>query len=121
MNKEWQKEFNLAKLLLNAGDDELVWREQEYEAFMFKRGDLQLLFYPHKTSAHNYHIRVRDSGSGNKKLAQRVMDRISESTNCCTFSQKHRQSIVTTPWFSKASYFMHKDVITSAKNREGEP
>jgi hypothetical protein len=105
MAKEWQRQFNMAKLMLNASDDELTWRDGDYEAFMFKRGDVQILFYPHKTSANNYHIRVRDSGSKNKKLAQRIMDRLSESTGTCTFSQKNRGMINETKWHGVVSFF----------------
>lgn len=71
------------------GSQGLEWSKHEYQAFVFKSENVSLVFYPHKTSAGHYHIRVRDQGSKNKAEAKRLMWELDEAAGFnCTFSKK---------------------------------
>ena len=61
-NSLYGEEFRMAKEILKDFDGELAWSKNDYEAFIFKSDDMYLIFYPHRTSARNYHIRVRGTG-----------------------------------------------------------
>jgi len=120
--REWQDEFNMAKLLLRASDTELKWSSANYEAFKFKKGDVSLLFYPHRAASMNYHIRVRDQGSKNKPFAKRIMDLLSVSTGCCTFSQKNRPSIarLSSKWAGTMKFMQYSSLMDDAAILEVE-
>ena len=84
-----KKEFHEAKRILSGIDGELFLVNYDYECFRFKNKEVCIIFYPHKTSAGNYHIRVRDGGSSNKKLAGDIMNKLYRETGYnCTFSRK---------------------------------
>lgn len=55
----------------------------DYEAFIYTSPGLRLIFYPHKTSAGNRHIRVRTSGSYDSKKLRAAIFALAENT--CTF------------------------------------
>lgn len=55
----------------------------DYEAFTYESARLRLIFYPHKTSAGNHHIRVRTSGKFDKKALREAIFALAE--NSCTF------------------------------------
>jgi hypothetical protein len=76
----------------------LTWSEADYEAFCYKTDDIRLIFYPHKTSAGHYHIRVSDGGSKNKIRAKAIMEVIQlDMPNCSTFHQKNNHF---STWYS---------------------
>ena len=47
-----------------------AWQLLKYKS---NDGDVTLVFYPHKSSAGNRHLRVRDENSKNKNEALRIM------------------------------------------------
>ena len=61
-------EFKLAKKILKDLNGKFDWSNNDYEAFTFKSDNLSLIFYPHRTSAGNYHIRVRGNGKKIKEV-----------------------------------------------------
>lgn len=74
-------------------DGVLAWSTHDYIAFTFKNRDISLVFYPHKTSAFNYHIRVRNNGSKDIEKANTVMSMLDEGAGYnCTFSRKHQRN-----------------------------
>lgn len=86
----YKHEFAMATLILAAYKGTLSWSQNDYEAFRFNHPEVQLIFYPHKTSAHNHHIRVRDSGSKNRELAAELMLLLDIGAgHNCTFHQKN--------------------------------
>lgn len=85
--KEWKPEFELASRILADESGSLEWSPHDYEAFTFKGPLVSLIFYPHKTSASNYHIRVRNQNSKHPGEAARIMEKLDkESGFNCTFS-----------------------------------
>lgn len=78
-------EFKLATTILKDFGGTLEWSSNDYEAFTFKSAELNIIFYPHKTSAGNHHIRVRGTG----KNIGRVLDLLDKKAGYnCTFSRK---------------------------------
>ena len=55
----------------------------DYEAFTYEGSGVRLIFYPHKTSAGNHHIRVRTSGKFDKAALRELIFALAE--NSCTF------------------------------------
>lgn len=87
--RDWQREYDIASKVLDNEQGELVWATDAYVAFRFIGEDVRIVFYPHKTSAYNYHIRVRDEGSKNKTRARELMYSLDVGAgNNCTFSRK---------------------------------
>jgi hypothetical protein len=85
--KEYAEEFRLAQSVLG---ESVEWSPHDYEAFRYKDEDVSLVFYPHRTTAGNYHIRIRDNGSKNKQRAIELMQKLdSAAGNNCTFSRKN--------------------------------
>jgi hypothetical protein len=92
-NKLYQHEFDLAKSIL-CEDGFIDWGEHDYVAFTFKNENVSLVFYPHRTSSYNKHIRVRDNGSKDKKDAYNLMHLLDEKAGSnCTFSHKARKPL----------------------------
>jgi len=72
----YKKEFVLAKEILAGFDGKLKRSNAPYQAFKFKSDKVCLVFYPHKTSAGNYYLRVRDEGSKDRVLANILMKKL---------------------------------------------
>ncbi|AOJ09622.1 hypothetical protein WS71_20095 [Burkholderia mayonis] len=69
-----KREFAIALNVLADAGGELTWSAHDYEAFRFAAPGVRLIFYPHTTSSTgNVSIRVRDSGSKDKKRAAHLM------------------------------------------------
>lgn len=85
-NTIYGREFKMAKKILQSFNGELEWSSNDYQAFTFKSKKLKLIFYPHKTSAGNYHIRVRGTG---KNIGSILNLLYSKSGFNCTFSHKY--------------------------------
>ena len=82
----YNNEFKLAEKILKDFGGNLEWSTNDYEAFTFKNDEINIIFYPHKTSAGNYHIRVR----GNGKNINEFLDLLYKKSGFnCTFSRKH--------------------------------
>lgn len=87
--KLYREEFDLASAALKGRDGSLEWSEVDYIAFVWSGPTVCIVFYPHKTSAGNYHIRVRDQGSKDKALAVKIMDELDSAAGYnCTFTRK---------------------------------
>ena len=61
-----------------------------FEVFVIRGKGVQLVVYPHRTTAGNYHLRVRDNGSMDKARAAQIMRAMDEGAGLhnCTFSRK---------------------------------
>ncbi len=89
--KLYADEFAIAMMALIPYGGQLAWSKVKDEAFTYKSPYVSLVFYPHRTSAGNYHLRVRDNGSKNKKLTNSLMKRLDEAAgNNCTFTRKQK-------------------------------
>lgn len=92
--KLYSDDFKRAEdYLLPLYNGALTWSNADYQAFQYQTEGVKIIFYPHKTSSGNYHIRVRDGGSKDKIRAQAIMDVMqfdNVSNHTCTFSQKKR-------------------------------
>lgn len=87
----YAEDFAMAKKILAGLPGCLEWVKAAYQAFRYRENDVCLIFYPHKTSAGNYHVRVRDQNSRDSKRADFLMRKLyCESGNDCTFSRKIR-------------------------------
>lgn len=85
--KMYQGEFEIAQKGLSGRIGTLEWSPHEYEAFIWSEDGARVVFYPHRTSAGNYHLRVRDAGSKDKALADRIMQLLDDAVSGCTFSR----------------------------------
>ena len=88
--KKFAAEFKDAKKRLKDFGGELFWVDFDYEAFRFKSEKAHVIFYPHKTSAGHYHIRMRDAGSKCKAEYDAIYAAMQVDNPTCTFSQKNR-------------------------------
>jgi len=87
---KWQEELTVAKDVLSHYGGEIKVLGYDYEAFRYVSPSVTLIFYPHKTSAGNYHLRVRSQHSKDKKLAEALMRKLDKAAGYnCTFS-RHR-------------------------------
>ena len=84
-----EKALNVATELLKDEGGKIEESSHDYQCFTFKDKNICLVFYPHRTTARNYHIRVRDQGSKNKSRANKLMAMLAEDSGYnCTFSRK---------------------------------
>lgn len=79
----FRDEFQKAKDRLAHLGGQVIPGLHDYEAFIYESAKLRLIFYPHKTSAGNHHIRVRTSGKFDKKALRDAIFALAE--NSCTF------------------------------------
>ena len=87
--KWYSDEYRIAKEVLAHEHGKLEWSKNDYEAFRFTSEHLVLIFYPHKTSAGNYHLRVRDQHSKNRIHAFQLMRRLDRAAGYnCTMTMK---------------------------------
>ena len=77
-------EFNVARERLAHLGGQVVPGTHDYEAFIYEGNGVRLLFYPHRTTAGNYHIRVRATGKPDRKMLRAAIFALAE--NSCTFS-----------------------------------
>jgi hypothetical protein len=61
----------------------LAWSEVRHEVLRWVHADLVLIFYPHKTTAGNYHVRVRAGRCADRKLLRKCVMALAENT--CNF------------------------------------
>lgn len=79
----FRREFETAKARLATLGGDVLPGEHDYEAFTYSAPGIRLIFYPHRTSAGNYHIRVRAAGKPETKKLRDAIFALAENT--CTF------------------------------------
>lgn len=85
--KLYKQEFDDAGNALSGEAGVLEWGIHDYQAFVFRNHEVVLIFYPHRTTAGNYHIRVRSQGSKNISEANRLMRLLDNyKSEYCTFT-----------------------------------
>lgn len=98
----FREEFNKASVRLAPLGGRVLPGVHDYEAFVYEGVDLKLIFYPHKTSAGNHHIRVRTSGKFKKAALREAIFALAENT--CTFQ-------------FPADIHLHRDAVRAALDR----
>lgn len=87
-NRGFAKDFEIALKTVPCAAG-LFWSKHDYEAFRYCEQNVTLIFYPHRTTARNYHLRVRDGGSKDQARAIRLMDELDKAAGYnCTFRRK---------------------------------
>ena len=85
--KLYAEEFGLARGILAQYGGTFKWSEYDYQAFTFTKQGVNLIFYPHKTSAGNHHLRVREQGSTDKVQAKKLLSLLDKGAGYnCTFT-----------------------------------
>jgi hypothetical protein len=92
----FRREFETARERLAPLGGTVEPGEYDYEAFIYTAPGIRLIFYPHKTSARNQHIRVRVGGKCEPKKLRAAIFALSE--NSCTFQfpadvQLHNEAV----------------------------
>lgn len=72
-----QARADAAEILKNEGGV-LEDSPHDYQCFTYREDRVCLVFYPHRTSAWNYHTRVRDQGSKDKARADALMKKLDD-------------------------------------------
>lgn len=67
---------------------DLIESKADYQTAKIKGEGVCIVIYPHKTSAGNYHLRLRDENSKNKERAFQIMKDFDKLEMGCTFSHK---------------------------------
>lgn len=87
----WSDELELAHGVAQAEGVKLLVSYHDYQVAKLVGEGVKLCIYPHKTSAGNHHLRVRDEGSKDKARAAAVARALDKSREFwCTFSS-HNQ------------------------------
>lgn len=69
----WQEEVDYATAICAPLGCTVERSSHDYEVATVRGDGVQLVIYPHKTTAGHHHARVRDNGSKDKPAARRVM------------------------------------------------
>lgn len=65
-----------------------------YELARIHGENFVMIAYPHKTSANNYHIRMRDGGSQDKRAYMEAVAELDKLAGFnCTFQAKHMSTL----------------------------
>lgn len=80
---EFKRDFETAKARLAPLGGTFIVGTHNFEAFVWKGDGVKLLFYPHKTSAGNRHLRVRTAGAFKPAALRAAIFALAENT--CTF------------------------------------
>jgi hypothetical protein len=99
----FKREFETARARLAPLGGTVDHGEHDYEAFTYTAPGVRLIFYPHKTSAGNQHIRVRAGGKCEAGKVRAAIFALAE--NSCTFQ-------------FPADVKMHNDAVYAALRRE---
>ena len=81
--KLWARVRDTAQTRLAGLGGKLVASEVQYEIMRWVHADLVLIFYPHRTTAGNYHVRVRAGKCSDRKLLRKCVIALAE--NSCQF------------------------------------
>lgn len=74
----------------------LEWRNLGHPVYQLAKitgPDFVIVAYPHTTSAHNQHIRLRDQGSKNPAAYREAVEYLHGLTLDCTFQSKHHSTL----------------------------
>ena len=89
--KLYAEEFGLARGILAAYGGTFEWSKHDYQAFTYEKQGVKLVFYPHKTTAGNHHLRVRDQGSKDHVQAKKLLSLLDKGAGFnCTFTNNRR-------------------------------
>ncbi len=92
----WQDEYDVAALVLKEEPGALEWATDDYVAFRYREPDVRIVFYPHRTSAGHYHLRIRDEGSKDKRRFATLAESLYVGSGfSCTFQMKNSGSLGT--------------------------
>ena len=89
--KELRSELPTARKILK--DENVIFEEvfRNYILFKIKSEGVCIVAYPHKTSAGNRHVRIRNENSSNKEELMRIMEKLrDESGNDCRYHFKRK-------------------------------
>lgn len=81
--KYWRGDRQKAEQRLAGLGGKLMDSPHAYEMWRWMHPDLTLIFYPHRTSANNYHCRVRAGFCSNRDTLRKAIFALAENT--CTF------------------------------------
>lgn len=81
--KAWKGVHAAAMTRLKGFGGALAWSANQHEVMRWVHADLVLIFYPHRTTAGNYHIRVRAGRCNDRKLLRKCVMALAENT--CNF------------------------------------
>lgn len=88
---KWEREYELAKKLLTGFPGSLVTATDPYVAFRYLEDGLRIVFYPHRTSAGNYHLRTRVEPCPRKAEGRAIQALLDKGAGPnCTFTWKHQ-------------------------------
>lgn len=94
--RAWQDEFDVAALVLKGEPGTVEWATDDHVTFRYRDPDVRIVFYPHRTSAGNYHLRIRDEGSKDKRRFNDLAERLYIGSGfSCTFQMKNSGSLGT--------------------------
>lgn len=87
--KSWAAELTLAEQVSAAFGGEVVLSDAAHQIAKILGPDFKIVLYPHRTTAGNHHVRVRDESSKSKSSAEAVMTELDRAAGFnCTFSRK---------------------------------
>jgi len=81
--KMWERVKQVAQQRLAGLGGKLMDSPHAYEIARWMNPDLTLIFYQHRTSANNYHCRVRAGFCANRETLRKAIFALAE--NSCTF------------------------------------
>jgi hypothetical protein len=85
----WDEDLRLARDVAARYVCMVYLDDAPYHVAKIKGDGVQLVLYPHQTSAGNHHMRVRDEGSRDAQKALEISDALNKSAGFnCTFSMK---------------------------------
>ena len=79
----WKRTKAVAEQRLAGLEGELTWSPHAHEVMRWVHPKLTLIFYPHRTTAMNYHIRVRAGRCTDRGLLRKAIVALAE--NSCAF------------------------------------
>jgi len=83
----WKDDLDIAFAFAAENGVQLFLSDAPYQVAKLVGDDVKLVIYPHKTTAFNYHLRIRDEGSKNRLRALQIMKGLDAAAGFnCTFS-----------------------------------
>lgn len=84
----------------------IEWRNPDAPQYQIAKIDgpgFTIIAYPHKTSAGNHHVRLRDQGSKDKNAYKKAVEEFYvKSGNNCSFQTKHANETISPKAFLEA-------------------
>jgi hypothetical protein len=86
---QWGPELTLAERVADALGYRVELTAAAHQVAKVTGPGVKVVVYPHRTTARNYHLRVRDEGSKNRQAATALMDALDAAAGInCTFSRR---------------------------------